>query len=766
MSTSDEELGIVLTLKQQQQVLSGLKQAQAAVKGVGQDTETSGKKAEIAAGKTGLLSKKIDSIAPAAKRSGKVAGAMFGVLVSNSQGALGPIGDVQQKLMGVGTVLEDTKNKAAKWTIGVGAALTGAGAIIGTIVSKEETASKQLDAAISGAGGNVEKFQGQINSAVKTGEHYGDTAARTMSALNRLVLSTHNPQQAFKLYNSVLQISAARHLDVEQVALQVGRALHGQARSLQGFGIQLTSTTKLQTAATSAQKKHASAVEAVKKAQQALKDTQARTNASLASGTSSTTALASARLSLSSAQDSLNKATFNYGPASSEAALAQERVSVANQRYTDTLNKSKTAGGMSVSQQITMRNAHDRLHEAQKKLRQSTRELAGANKDLAKNGDVSKQIIKQTSQYMGGQASAAADTFTGKMHMVAAVIDDKIAGAGAHFYKQLVVLGPALMGVGAIMETGIVGKSFRGAKALIGFADAEKGVRVWSIRNMATQVANGAKIAGIWVFQTAKLLIYKGVQMLVTGATKAYTAAQWLLNAAMDANPIGIIIGLLVIMAAAFVVLWHRSATFRKIVTGAFHAVQVAAKFVWNWLKHNWPYLLAILTGPFGLAVIWIIKHWGTVKTFFKGIPGFLKTVGGDIAAAVAYPFIWGFDKVAEYWNKTAGKLSFHAPKWIPGFGGKGFSMPKLPVLPMPTFSMPKLHEGGVVTSGGMVNVMPNEEIISLPTGAAVAPTDSPAAREILGVGSEAPHIIQVMLDGKVLAETVHKHDGDKAARL
>jgi hypothetical protein len=778
----DEELGIVLSLKDKQQMLAGLDQVKSQISSLGQSTTDAGNKATVAAGKTGVFSKKIDGIAAASKRSGKIAGAMFGVIVANSQGALGPIAEVQSKLMGVGNVLDDTKNKAAKWTIGVGAALTGVGAVLGTIVSKEQTAGHQLEAAIAGAGGSVEKFQGRINAAIKTGEHYGDTSARTMSALNRLVLATHNPQQAFKLYNSVLQISAARHQDVEEIALQVGRALHGQARSLQGYGIELSSTTKLQGAATAAQKKHESALAAVKKAQQGLKDEQARLNASTSSGTSSTTALASARLTLSSAQAALNKTVFNYGPASSEAALAQQRVSLASQKYTDTLHKANTAGGLSVSQQITLRNAHDRLAAAQKKLKQSTHEAAAAQHDLAKNGDVSNQIIKQTAKYMGGQASAQANTFTGKMHMLAAVIDDHVATSASHFYKYLVTLGPALMGVGAIMETGIVGKTYRGTKALLGFANAEGVVSKWSIKNMVTQIASGAKVAAIWVFQTAKLVAFKVAEYAVTAATKAYTAAQWLLNAAMDANPLAIVIGLVIVLAAGFVLLWKRSSTFRHIVTGAFGAVEGAAKSVWGWLKKNWPYLLPILLGPFGIVVGLIIKHWDKVLGFFKAIPGKIGSLASGIADAFMGPFDWVFNKIAWLWNNTVGRISFHTPHWIPHFGGKGFSMPKIPEMHTGTYGVNSaaatsanigpiggsMHTGGVTAADMYYNIQPSEEIVHLPNGTTVLPVEHPALADVLTPreGNEAPHVIQVVLNGKVVAEAVHQNDRDEAARL
>lgn len=49
-------------------------------------------------------------------------------------------------------------------------------------------------------------------------------------------------------------------------------------------------------------------------------------------------------------------------------------------------------------------------------------------------------------------------------------------------------------------------------------------------------------------------------------ATGAMTAAQWLLNAAMTANPIGIVIVAIVALVAAVVIAYKKSETFRRIV--------------------------------------------------------------------------------------------------------------------------------------------------------------------------------------------------------
>jgi hypothetical protein len=57
-------------------------------------------------------------------------------------------------------------------------------------------------------------------------------------------------------------------------------------------------------------------------------------------------------------------------------------------------------------------------------------------------------------------------------------------------------------------------------------------------------------------------------------ATKALTAGQWLLNAALTANPIGLVVVGLVALGAGLVVAYKKSETFRKVVDASWAAVR------------------------------------------------------------------------------------------------------------------------------------------------------------------------------------------------
>lgn len=76
-------------------------------------------------------------------------------------------------------------------------------------------------------------------------------------------------------------------------------------------------------------------------------------------------------------------------------------------------------------------------------------------------------------------------------------------------------------------------------------------------------------IATVWAAgkaYTAALVVYRGVQTAIMVATKAWTAAQWLLNVAMSANPIGLVIAAVSALVAGVVYCWNKFAGFRTFI--------------------------------------------------------------------------------------------------------------------------------------------------------------------------------------------------------
>lgn len=269
-------------------------------------------------------------------------------------------------------------------------------------------------------------------------------------------------------------------------------------------------------------------------------------------------------------------------------------------------------------------------------------------------------------------------------------------------------------------------------------------------------IALGGVASAILLVQGATMA-WAAAQAVWTGIQTVATAAQWLWNTAMMANPIGLIILGVIALIAGIVLLWRHSEIFRAIMTAVWEAVWGAMKFVWDWVSNNWPLLLAILTGPIGMAVLVITRYWGDIKAGVNSVVSWISDLPGKAASALAglgsillAPFKWAFNQTAAVWNGTVGRLSFSVPDWVPGLGGKGFSMPHIPML----------AKGGHLTSGGSVLVgEAGPEILSLPGGATVTPLSRAGSG-----GGGGSMVVRIELSGREeitrLIRTIVREDG------
>lgn len=113
--------------------------------------------------------------------------------------------------------------------------------------------------------------------------------------------------------------------------------------------------------------------------------------------------------------------------------------------------------------------------------------------------------------------------------------------------------------------------------------------------------------------------IYNAVTTLQAANAKRAAAGQLALNAALFANPIGLVVLGVTALVAGLVVAYKKSDKFRAVVNGAFNAVRTfvpkAVSATIGFVKKKWPLLLGILAGPVGLAVVLIVRHWSTIRS-------------------------------------------------------------------------------------------------------------------------------------------------------
>jgi len=237
------------------------------------------------------------------------------------------------------------------------------------------------------------------------------------------------------------------------------------------------------------------------------------------------------------------------------------------------------------------------------------KEQIAALQASGKTLEAQKIILAEVNKEFGGSAAAAGKTLPGQLN----ILRESFSNMAGELVGQLVPAFTALLG------------TFTGVLSVLG---QYKGVLPVIVIAM---VGLGAAVVTV----NAAIAAWTAVTMIAQGAAKAWTAAQWLLNAALAANPIGLVIVAVAALVAAFVIAYKTSDTFRTIVNRAFDAVLRAAQAVWSWLKSNWPALLAVLTGPIGIAVVTLARHWSDITSAVTGAFSTIRNAVSDGASAV-----------------------------------------------------------------------------------------------------------------------------------
>lgn len=208
-----------------------------------------------------------------------------------------------------------------------------------------------------------------------------------------------------------------------------------------------------------------------------------------------------------------------------------------------------------------------------------------------------RDATKKLADTFGGSAAAAADTAAGKQKILEVQMGELQETIGAKLLPVMLKLTNA--GLAAI--------------------------------DWMTQHATATKVlAGVVVgLVTTVFVVGKAIQAW-SAITRVATGVQAAFNVVMAANPIVLVTVAIVALGVALVVAYKKSETFRNIVNGAFKAVVGAGKAVIDFFKNNWKKVLfVLLTGPVGLAVIFIKAKGGAIKSaiigFAKGVLGFLK---------------------------------------------------------------------------------------------------------------------------------------------
>ncbi|MBU3107135.1 phage tail tape measure protein [Clostridium gasigenes] len=148
-------------------------------------------------------------------------------------------------------------------------------------------------------------------------------------------------------------------------------------------------------------------------------------------------------------------------------------------------------------------------------------------------------------------------------------------------------------------------------------------------------------------------------------ATEGLTVAQWLLNIAMEANPVGIVIALVAGLIAGIIVLWSTNEDFRNAVIGAWEKIKEVASTVWggiceifnaviDFIKNNWQGILLFLVNPFV----------GGFNLLYENCNGFKEFIDGFVQAVKDF-FVNGFNSIVIFFTETIPKFIEDMKIWF-----------------------------------------------------------------------------------------------------
>jgi hypothetical protein len=360
---------------------------------------------------------------------------------------------------------------------------------------------------------------------------------------------------------------------------------------------------------------------------------------------------------------------------------------------------------------------------AAQKAKDGTDKLTGAAGKQATAMAALKLVNQQTADSTGKFASES-DTAAGSAQITAAKMENLKSQMGTALLPVLAALTSALGVVfGFMAEHATTFQIIAATVAILAAA-----ILVLNVVLTVMAIAEAVALAPIILIVIALvalvaivILVIKNFDTLKAAAFAVWAAIQtafaavvnWVKTAASQ-------------VAGFFTAAWDTiksgAAAVAGFIVNAWGRIQGAFEAVLSWIKGNWPTILAILTGPVGIAVGLIVRNWDRIKEAFStavsgiesawnGVIGGLKSAVSGLGAILSAPFSavasaiqWAIDKV----NSLIGALSrIHVPHIsIPHIPGTS-SVTATAARTAPGVAAPRVgtRGAGATTAGGGVNV-------------------------------------------------------------
>lgn len=303
------------------------------------------------------------------------------------------------------------------------------------------------------------------------------------------------------------------------------------------------------------------------------------------------------------------------------------------------------------------RYKHMSLQDATSVIARGTQGAAKAFKEMGITLDTTlpkqeaiNKAFTQLQEKIGGQATAAADTLTGKLKIL-----------GAKFELMAESVGNVLIPIFSKMIDVVyfIGKSIGAIVGpIINWVERYKTILTSLTIAVLAGIAAYKAYVVVLALQQAALKLYVAWQIAASAAATTFQGVMARVNATLAFNPLMVWVVALTALAAGFVYAWNHSETFRKVVVEGMKGIVMAIGYLikaFGWVAES---ILKVVTGPMklmltGLAALGI----GPAKSALKMLNS-------------------GIESVGTFFDKTGNKVQDFADK-LDGLKDKKIPIPK-----------------------------------------------------------------------------------------
>jgi len=270
-----------------------------------------------------------------------------------------------------------------------------------------------------------------------------------------------------------------------------------------------------------------------------------------------------------------------------------------------------------------------------------------------------------------------------------------VVGGALVAYKGFQVVN-AIMRTARTVQEGYAAASYGATAATYANSAAGRaGAIVYALMN--STVVKG--VVGWWANTAAQLantnggLLAKAAIIGTAVATGTVTAVQWAWNAALSANPIGIVIVLIGALVAGIIWVATQTTFFQTVWTAVWGGITTAFNATVTFLKGLFNAVWESIKTVFGWSPLGIIiTNWDAIVGFFGGLGAKIGTAASGMWDGIKDSFKSAINWVLRAWNDFQFTIG--------GGNVMGLDIPK---VTLDTPNIPLLAKGGIVpaTPGG-----------------------------------------------------------------